>query len=98
MGRIENIKYLGSIKSITPMNYIVISMAREKPIPIGSKVYYKDEYGKFREVGLVVDIIGNVKKPYAVVKIKDKDLVQAIESSSDLYYEPWKPPRKARRR
>ncbi|MEN2999964.1 MAG: hypothetical protein ABDH61_05260 [Acidilobaceae archaeon] len=65
-------------------------MEREKPIPLGSKVYSEKE-GKISEVGKVVDIIGNVKNPYAVVRLVDEHLAEELE---ELYFEFWRPPRR----
>lgn len=80
-------RYLGTIKSLTKMGYIVVSMIRRKPLPLGSKVYYRDDHGLYRELGVLVDIIGNVEKPYAIVKITDKDLLGDISEGLEVVYE-----------
>ena len=87
---------LGTIKSLTRMGYIVVSMLRRKPLPLGLKVYYRDEFGSYRELGVIADVIGNVERPYAVVKVTDKDALSTLSEGSELLYEPA-PARKGRR-
>lgn len=91
MSKRVNLRYLGTVRSVTPMGLIVVSTARKKPVPLGSKVYYRDEDGVHREVGVIVDIIGNVEKPHAVVKVSDRDLVKVLRAGTELSYEPRVP-------
>jgi rRNA processing protein Gar1 len=73
MGRYGSEKrYLGIVRSVAPMGLIVVSMDRRKPIPLGSKVYFRDDSGAYRELGVVVDVIGNVERPHAVVRVHER--------------------------
>jgi len=90
------LRSLGTIKSLTKMGYVVVSMLRKKPLPLGLKVYYRDEFGSYRELGVIADIIGNVERPYVVVKVTDKDALSILSEGSELLYEPA-PARKGRR-
>lgn len=95
------LKPLGAVKNVTNMGLIVVSMLRKKPIPLGSKVYYRAPSsshpgtGGLIEAGKVIDIIGNVEKPYAVVKITS-DRFEEVSVGLELLYEPWKPSRPRR--
>ncbi len=95
------VKPLGTVKNITNMGLIIVSMWRKKPIPLGSKVYYRapssdhPNTGGLIEAGKVIDIIGNVEKPYAVVKITSDRFEKASEGL-ELLYEPWRPSRMRR--
>ncbi|MCX8165676.1 MAG: hypothetical protein N3D79_03720 [Acidilobaceae archaeon] len=86
----KNLKPLGRVVRSTIGGQVVVAMEREKPVPLGSKVYFERE-GRMREIGKVVDIIGNVKNPYAIVRLADKDLAEELE---ELYFEFWRPPRR----
>ncbi len=85
-------RYLGVVRSVTPMGLIVVSMSGRKSIPLGSKVYFRDDSGTYRELGVIVDIIGNVERPHAVVKVVDKSVLSEIPVGLNLSYEV-KPPR-----
>ncbi len=61
---------------------VIVEMEERKPI-IGASVY---DYN-LRLVGKIVDIIGPVKKPYAVVRPLEKKFLESMASSPKLYYE-----------
>ncbi|MCX8195723.1 MAG: hypothetical protein N3F67_01365 [Acidilobaceae archaeon] len=67
---------------------LIVAMERKKPIPLGSKVYREKE-GRIEEVGKVVDIIGSVRRPYAVVKLEG----ELAEEPRELYFKFWRPGR-----
>jgi rRNA processing protein Gar1 len=84
-------RYLGVVRSITPMGLVVVSMSGKRPVPLGSKVYFRDDSGVYREMGVVVDIIGNVERPHAVVKVSDKSILSGIPVGLEVSYEPRAP-------
>ncbi|MFN4045726.1 MAG: H/ACA ribonucleoprotein complex subunit GAR1 [Acidilobaceae archaeon] len=94
-------KPLGKVKNVTNMGLIVVSMIGRKPIPLGSKVYYRAPQGSHPstggliEAGKIIDIIGNVERPYAVVKIAN-DRFEEVGEGLELLYEPWRPSRPRR--
>ncbi len=81
-------RYLGTVRSVTPMGLIVVSMSGRRFVPLGSKVYFRDDSGVYRELGDVTDIIGNVERPHAVVKVSDKGLLSEIHVGLSVSYEP----------
>ena len=85
-------RYLGIVRSVAPMGLVVISMGRRRPIPLGSKAYFRDDSGEYKELGVVVDFIGNVERPHAVVRVYDRSLLSGIAVGLDVMYE-LKPPR-----
>jgi rRNA processing protein Gar1 len=88
MGRYGSEKrYLGIVRSVAPMGLIVVSMDRRKPIPLGSKVYFRDDSGTYRELGVVVDVIGNVERPHAVVRVHERSSLNEIPIGLDVLYE-----------
>ena len=73
--------------------YLVVMLKSKERIPrIGWRAFIEG-----KEVGVVSDIIGNVVKPYAVVKVKARELLDEIpEGALVAVHVP--PPRRARRR
>jgi len=67
----------GKVFTISKQGHIIVKL--EGPIPrLGSKVYDKN----LRTVGFVVDVIGNVKSPYMVVRpFESKDLERMMGDS-----------------
>lgn len=61
---------------------ILASMAKRKPLPLGLEVYFVDD-DRLRYLGKLVDIIGNIEKPYAVVK---PDEALEVPPGTPLYY------------
>ena len=83
---------VGRVVARTNMGYLVVALDKKDRIPrLGFKAYIGDE-----EVGIVSDIIGNVAKPYVVVKVRDKSLVERVEEGARVYV-VTPPPRRARR-
>ncbi len=73
--------------------YLVARLETEKPPPLGVKVYDSS----LREVGVLLDVIGPVEKPYAVIKPNERG-EKLDKKGVTLYYEPPRPPRPRRRR
>ncbi len=82
---------LGKVLHMTRNGYVVAVLeARDRLPPLNTPVY--DE--KTNRVGILLDIIGPVKAPYAVVKPDRKGL--EIPPGTMLYYRPPRPPRRRR--
>lgn len=74
---------LGSVEVITKTRLILIRIERSSIIPeIGNKVL--DANGS--EVGKIIDIIGPIDKPYAVVKPTSYAVLSMIKPSTVLFY------------
>ncbi len=83
---------LGSVLHITPSRLIIVKLSRPKPIPpLNSEVL--DAQGE--RIGTIVDIIGPVDSPYAVVKPIKPAVLSFVKPSMVLFY---RPPRKERRK
>ncbi len=79
---------LGRVLHTTHNGYIVATLETgEKLPPLNTPVY--DE--KTNRVGVLLDIIGPVKSPYAVIKPDRRDI--KVEEGATLYYRPPRPPR-----
>ena len=88
MKRIEKI---GRIVSKTNFGYLVVELKDKGRIPrIGWRVYVDNV-----EIGVVSDIIGNVARPHAVVKLRDKGLIDEIHEGAVVAVRV-PPPRRAR--
>lgn len=79
---------------VTGNGYVVVELAGdgEKLPPLNTPVYTEDR----RRVGILLDIIGPVSRPYAVVKPDQRGL--ELSSGTMLYYRPPLPPRPRRGR
>ena len=72
----------------TPNGYIVVKLDDPDNVPpLNVKVYDRD----LRPIGTLLDVIGPVKEPYAVVKPSMKEYKAA--KGEVLYYKPPKPRR-----
>lgn len=79
----ETVTLLGPVETISKSRLILVKIEKQKIIPkIGSKVV--DVNGQ--EVGRIIDIIGSVDKPYAVVKPSSYTILSLIEKSAVLFY------------
>ncbi|MBE9390599.1 H/ACA RNA-protein complex protein Gar1 [Fervidicoccus fontis] len=70
-------KKLGVIEKVATNNLLLVKITDSKNIPnIGNRVLLPD----FRGFGKVMDVIGNVNNPYAVIKPfkKEEDLSKYI--------------------
>lgn len=65
------------------MGLTLVSMFRKKPLPLGLSVYIKDD-DRVKYVGKLIDVIGSVERPYAVVKLEED---VEISAQTLLYYE-----------
>lgn len=83
---------LGTVMHTTHNGYIIVKLATEKPPKLNTPVYTEDA----RRIGVLLDIIGSIKAPYAVIKPDAKDL--SIESGVTVYYRASKPRVPARRK
>jgi RNA-binding protein len=88
------LRRLGTVLHTTPNGYIVVKIDDPDNIPpLNVKVYDRD----LRTVGVLLDIIGPVKEPYAVIKPATKET--KVPNGEVLYYKPPKPkkPRRTRK-
>ena len=78
---------------ITRNGYIVVALEDKDRIPsLNTNVY--DE--RRRKLGTLLDIIGPIEEPYAIVKPSDKSMLKEVVRGTVLYYEEPRP-RKRRR-
>jgi len=85
---------LGKVLHRTRSGYIVVELeAKEKPPPLNTPVYKEGA----RRIGILLDIIGPVKKPYAVIK-PDKAEVDLGSGETLFYRRPERRPRARSRR
>ena len=92
--RVER-KELGPVVTGVQTGHLIVKLSSEwrgAPPRTGWKVALKDN----GEVGVLVDVIGNVEKPYAVIKVTDRALLERIGAGSVL--EALIPQLKPRRR
>ncbi|MEM1646384.1 MAG: hypothetical protein QXL96_11115 [Ignisphaera sp.] len=79
----KNVCLLGSVDIITKAKLILVRIEKPENVPIvGSKVV--DANGV--EVGKIVDVIGPISKPYAVVKPVSYAVLSLIKPSTVLFY------------
>jgi len=77
------LKVLGPITHITKSGLIITRIEDYKNIPpIGSFVF--DANGE--KIGILVDIIGPITNPYAVVRVERKAILPSIKPSMVLFY------------
>ena len=92
---------LGRVVSVVQTGHVVVKpvdAALIKNLKLGFKVYDKNSD---REIGWVSDVIGNIKNPYIVVRVSDKQVLESVAEGAYLQVEippPPKPRRKGRRR
>lgn len=71
------LRIAGKVFTISKQGRIVVKLENSVP-RLGAKVYDKD----LRNLGVVVDVIGNVKSPYMVVKpFESKGLEKIVGDS-----------------
>jgi len=84
---------LGTVLHVTRNGYIVVALEDKDHIPsLNVNVY--DE--RRRKLGTLLDIIGPVEEPYAVVKPSDKSILNEVARGAVLYYEEPRPRRRRR--
>lgn len=86
------LKRLGTVLHTTPGGYIVAKIEEEQVPPLNTVVYDED----MNRVGVLLDIIGPVKSPYAVVKPSSPEV--RVEKGVELYYRPPSPRRRRARK
>lgn len=78
---------------VTRNGYIVVALEDKNHIPsLNVNVY--DE--RRRKLGTLLDIIGPIEEPYAVVKPSDKSILNEVARGAVLYYEEPRPRRRRR--
>ena len=91
-------RLLGLIASKVQTGHVVVKLGdewRDKLPRIGWRV----ELGGDGISGILVDIIGNVREPYAVVKLEDRSLLEKVSEGSEAYVIVPRPrPRRRQRR
>lgn len=87
-------KRLGEVLHVAKNNYIIVKIEDPDRIPkLGVKVF--DEFR--RELGQLLDVIGPVSQPYAVVKPLDKRVVEMVKPGLVAYYLAPRPKKHRRR-
>ena len=77
------IRVLGPVVSVTPSRLVVVKIDNPQNIPrISTEVV--DAQGEV--IGHIVDIIGPVSSPYAVIKLSKPALVSFVKPSIVLFY------------
>ena len=72
---------LGRPSHTTTSGLLVVSIS--EPPPIGATVLTKDKH----IIGSIFDVIGPVNKPFAVVKIHNKKVIESVlESKETLFF------------
>ncbi|MEM1526906.1 MAG: hypothetical protein QW775_00780 [Ignisphaera sp.] len=90
----KNISLLGTVDIITRAKLILVRIDKPDRIPtIGCKVL--DTNGV--EVGKIVDVIGPVNRPYAVVKPSSCTVLSTVKQSTVLFYKSIREKRFPRR-
>ena len=88
-----SMRRLGTVLHVTRNGYIVVALEDKDHIPsLNVNVY--DE--RRRKLGTLLDIIGPVEEPYAVVKPSDKSILNEVARGAVLYYEEPRPRRRRR--
>ena len=84
---------LGTVLHTTRNGYIVVVLEDKDHIPsLNVNVY--DE--RRRKLGILLDIIGPIEEPYAVVKPSNKSILEEVAQGAVLYYEEPRPRRRRR--
>jgi len=79
-----SMRRLGTVLHVTRNGYIVVVLENRYRIPsLNVNVYDSHR----RKLGVLLDIIGPVDEPYAVVKPSDKSVLKEIAQGTVLYYE-----------
>ncbi len=77
------LKVLGPITSITKSGLVITRIEDYKNIPrIGSFVF--DANGE--KIGILIDIIGPINNPYAVIRVERKAILPSLKPSMVLFY------------
>ncbi|NPA05082.1 MAG: RNA-binding protein [Crenarchaeota archaeon] len=87
------VRRLGVLLHKARNGYLVARLETDKPPPLGVKVYDSS----LQEIGVLLDVIGPVEQPYAVIKPNERG-EKLDKKGVTLYYEPPRPRRPRRRR
>ncbi len=78
-----SLKILGSIINITKSGLIITKIEDYKNLPrIGSFIY--DANGE--KIGTLIDIIGPINSPYAVIRVEHRAMLSLLRPSMVLFY------------
>jgi RNA-binding protein len=89
------LRRLGEVLHATPNGYLVATIEQPDRIPpLGIQVFDEDR----KPVGQLLDVIGPVKQPYAVIKPASRELLRSIKPGTVLFYQPPRPARRRRSR
>ncbi len=89
------LRRLGVVLHATPNGYLVATIEDpERLPPLGVQVFDEER----KPVGQLLDVIGPVKQPYAVVKPASREMLKSVKPGTALYYQPPRPPRRRRPR
>ncbi len=86
---------LGSVLHVTPSKLIIVRLSDPNNIP-PLNVEILNASGE--KVGVLVDIIGPIESPYAVVKPTSPIALSVAKPSTVLFYRVRSQPKKARRK
>ncbi len=90
----QGLRRLGTVLHATRNGYIVATIEEpERLPPLGVPVYDEDR----KQIGQLLDIIGPVKQPYAVVKPATRELLKTVKPGQILYYQPPRPRRRRKK-
>ncbi len=87
-------RYLGLPLHKTKTGLLIVQIRTKKLPALGAMVVKRS----MRRIGTIMDIIGPVKEPYAVVKLTRRDIDNELLTSPLYYMPPRKPLRKRKRR
>ena len=87
-------RYLGYPLHKTKTGLLIVKIRTKKIPPLGSVVVKRN----MRKIGSIMDIIGPITEPYAVVRLLRKDINHELLSSPLYYILPKRKLRKRKRR
>ncbi len=76
---------LGKVHTVVGTGHIVVSIEERKIALrrlIGTRAYKSENKS---ELGFVVDVIGNIEKPYAIIKPYSRDSLDSIRPGDQVY-------------
>jgi len=90
-----SVKPLGSVVHVTRSNYIIVKISKSSELPrIGVDVVDANN----EVIGKLIDIIGPVAQPFAVIKPAKPAITSLLKSSTFLFYRlPRRSNRKGKR-
>jgi len=89
-----SMRYLGYPLHKTKTGLLIVQIRTKRIPPLGSIVVKKN----MRRIGSIMDVIGPINEPYAVIKLIKKDINHELLTSPLYYIPPRRGLRKRRRR